>query len=298
MDHTLHIYTDGACLGNPGPGGWAAYHVQNGGDGPYTFSYGNEDSTTNNRMELTAVIQGLEDAIGMPDVIVFTDSKYVVDGITSWIQGWKRRGWMTADEKPVKNVDLWQKLDELTTHFPNLTFKWVKGHAGNHWNEKADRLASVNAREAANRTNAQVTETLKLFDVKGKFADGDMMEQYIWANNSDEAARLFVDYLDGDLDISNYLLVVPVPLDPPAKPGVEERFAPVRVQTPGNEPTFLFSPGEFPSCPDCSVRLSMDEETVDGVLQNRVVDEDEDGPIHLGTCMEHGAFRVQFLEDQ
>jgi ribonuclease HI len=135
---TIHIYTDGACKGNPGPGGWGAI-LEAGGKEREMF--GGEAATTNNRMELTAVIEALA-ALKRPSrVIVHTDSTYVQKGITEWIHAWKARGWRTAAREPVKNVDLWKKLDEVVrTH--HIDWVWVKGHAGHAGNERADALAN------------------------------------------------------------------------------------------------------------------------------------------------------------
>jgi ribonuclease HI len=131
------IWTDGACSGNPGPGGWGAVLLY--GDREKLLK-GGEADTTNNRMELTAAIEALG-ALSRPCAVdLHTDSQYVKGGITGWIHGWKKNGWKTADKKPVKNVDLWLRLDEaLKRH--KVTWHWVKGHAGNEANEKADELA-------------------------------------------------------------------------------------------------------------------------------------------------------------
>ncbi|WP_417516667.1 ribonuclease HI [Minwuia sp.] len=134
---TVEIWTDGACSGNPGPGGWGA--LLKYGDRERELSGGAAD-TTNNRMELTAAIEALS-ALKRPcEVIVHTDSRYVMDGITSWLPGWKKRGWKTAAKKPVLNVDLWQMLDELNARH-TVEWRWVKGHAGDPGNERADELA-------------------------------------------------------------------------------------------------------------------------------------------------------------
>lgn len=137
MKHVI-IHTDGACSGNPGPGGWGAI-LEHGGHCKEIS--GGEASTTNNRMEMTAVIKALESLKSPCTVDIYTDSKYVMDGITQWIHGWKKNGWKTASKKPVKNDDLWQQLDALTrTH--KLTWHWVKGHNGHAQNERADFLAT------------------------------------------------------------------------------------------------------------------------------------------------------------
>ncbi|MDY6924299.1 MAG: ribonuclease HI [Pseudomonadota bacterium] len=138
LSHVI-IHTDGACKGNPGPGGWGAI-LQTGG-GHEKELWGGEPLTTNNRMELTAAIMALE-ALSRPcRVDLHTDSKYVMDGITSWIHGWKARGWKTADKKPVKNEDLWKRLDAARARH-EVKWHWVKGHAGHELNERADGLAN------------------------------------------------------------------------------------------------------------------------------------------------------------
>ncbi len=135
---TLHIWTDGACKFNPGPGGWGVYMKY----GERTLELcGGQAQTTNNRMELTAAIRALE-AIKRPCPIVFhVDSSYVKDGITQWIHAWKAKGWKTAKREPVKNADLWRELDALIGRF-SITWVWVKGHNGDPGNEKADELAN------------------------------------------------------------------------------------------------------------------------------------------------------------
>ncbi len=134
----VQIYTDGACKGNPGPGGWGAL-LRSGRRERELF--GGEPDTTNNRMELTAVIRALE-ALKRPcDVAVFTDSEYVKKGITEWVEAWKRRGWKTADRKPVKNEALWRRLDELAGRH-RVRWHWVRGHSGHAENERADALAN------------------------------------------------------------------------------------------------------------------------------------------------------------
>lgn len=132
------IYSDGACKGNPGPGGWGAW-LSTGGHEKELF--GGEPLTTNNRMELTAVIEALASLKRSCDVTIHTDSQYVRKGITEWIHGWKRRGWRTADGKPVKNAELWQRLDALR-ELHQVDWRWVRGHAGDPGNERADALAN------------------------------------------------------------------------------------------------------------------------------------------------------------
>ena len=135
------LYTDGACKGNPGPGGWGALLIA--GDVEKEF-FGGEKLTTNNRMELLAVIEGLS-ALKRPcQVTLYLDSKYVLQGITEWIKGWKAKGWRTASKQPVKNVDLWQRLDAVVSGAGHqIDWRWVKGHAGNPGNERADTLANL-----------------------------------------------------------------------------------------------------------------------------------------------------------
>jgi len=137
----VEIYTDGACKGNPGAGGWGAL-LRMGGTEKEIF--GGEANTTNNRMELTAVIEALAVLKRSCDAVVYTDSSYVQKGISEWIHGWKRNGWKTADRKPVKNADLWVKLDELAhgSAGHRIEWRWVKGHAGHPENERADALAN------------------------------------------------------------------------------------------------------------------------------------------------------------
>jgi len=134
----VEIYTDGACRGNPGPGGWAALLSFAGIEKELA---GAEVLTTNNRMELTAVIRALEALKKPSEVRVLTDSEYVRKGITEWVKGWKARGWKTADRKPVKNQDLWERLDELAAGH-QILWQWVKGHSGVPGNERVDRLAN------------------------------------------------------------------------------------------------------------------------------------------------------------
>lgn len=138
MVNLVEIYADGACKGNPGPGGWGAWLRYEGNE--KTLS-GGEALTTNNRMELTAVIRALE-ALKKPcHIKIYTDSSYVQKGISEWIVGWKARNWRTADKKPVKNEDLWKTLDNLVKQH-HIEWIWVKGHAGNVGNERADALAN------------------------------------------------------------------------------------------------------------------------------------------------------------
>ena len=134
----VEIYADGACKGNPGPGGWGAWLQY---DGKEKSIHGGESLTTNNRMELTAVIRALELLKRPCHVKIYTDSVYVQKGMTVWITGWKARNWRTADKKPVKNDDLWKLLDTQASQH-NIEWIWVKGHAGNVGNEKADALAN------------------------------------------------------------------------------------------------------------------------------------------------------------
>lgn len=134
----VEVFTDGACRGNPGPGGWGA--LLRYGEREKEL-YGSERETTNNRMELMAAIIALESLKRPCEVTLTTDSQYVRKGITEWIASWKRRGWKTADKKPVKNQDLWQRL-EAATHKHEIHWKWIKGHSGHEENERADQLAN------------------------------------------------------------------------------------------------------------------------------------------------------------
>lgn len=138
----LFAYTDGACSGNPGPGGWGVLMraVQDGRVVKERELKGGETDTTNNRMELLAAINALEALARASDITIVTDSQYVKNGVTSWIHGWKRNGWKTSAKKPVKNVELWQRLDEAQARH-NVIWEWVKGHAGHPENERADELA-------------------------------------------------------------------------------------------------------------------------------------------------------------
>jgi ribonuclease HI len=139
----IEIYTDGACRGNPGPGGWGALLIA--GKHEKTM-HGGEPDTTNNRMELMAAIKALNALKSDSKVILHTDSKYVMDGINKWMPNWKERGWKTAAKKPVKNKDLWQQLDEAVGRH-EIEWRWVKGHDGNPGNEKADELANLGVDE-------------------------------------------------------------------------------------------------------------------------------------------------------
>ena len=133
----VEIFTDGACSGNPGPGGWAA--ILRSGDKEKELS-GGERATTNNRMELTAAIEGLKSLKRASPVILHTDSRYVMDGAEKWLDGWKKNGWKTADRKPVKNEDLWRALDAAMAGH-KIEWRWVRGHSGHTENERADALA-------------------------------------------------------------------------------------------------------------------------------------------------------------
>ncbi len=138
----LFAYTDGACSGNPGPGGWGALLQAKDGDDVVKERElsGGEAETTNNRMELLAAITALETLSKPTPITIVTDSAYVKNGVTGWIHGWKRHGWKTSNKKPVKNVDLWQRLDAAADRH-DVTWEWVKGHAGHPENERADELA-------------------------------------------------------------------------------------------------------------------------------------------------------------
>lgn len=138
MSQIVEMYTDGACRGNPGPGGWGVLLRYGGVE---KTLHGGEQQSTNNRMELTAVIKGLEALTKSCDVLITTDSKYVLQGVTEWMENWKKRNWRTASKKPVMNVELWKELDELVRKH-NIEWSWVKGHSGHHENEIADQLAN------------------------------------------------------------------------------------------------------------------------------------------------------------
>jgi ribonuclease HI len=139
LTEIVEIYTDGACRGNPGPGGWGALLIR--GKHRKTL-HGGEADTTNNRMELKAAIEALNALKGPSDVRLYTDSKYVLEGINQWMPNWKKRGWKTANRKPVKNKDLWCELDEAIARH-KIDWQWVRGHTGVPGNEKADELANL-----------------------------------------------------------------------------------------------------------------------------------------------------------
>ena len=139
MTKVVEIFTDGACRGNPGPGGWGVLLRY---DGRTKTLYGAEENTTNNRMELMAAIQALAHLKRSCEIILTTDSEYVQKGITQWLASWKRKGWRTASKQPVKNQDLWEKLDAEIQRHPNIEWRWVKGHSGHEENELADSLAN------------------------------------------------------------------------------------------------------------------------------------------------------------
>ncbi len=139
MSEPIKIYTDGACRGNPGPGGWGVLLRFKDNEKEL---FGGVNDTTNNRMELTAAIEALKAINKKSSVVLFTDSKYVMQGITEWLPNWKRNGWRTAAKKPVKNADLWQVLDALANQH-DIKWQWVKGHNGHPENERADELANM-----------------------------------------------------------------------------------------------------------------------------------------------------------
>jgi ribonuclease HI len=143
MAEQVTIYTDGACSGNPGPGGFAYYAIDSQTNKMMEQCSGGEKATTNNRMELMAVITALESFLqGKPnEILVVTDSKYVLQGMTEWIKGWKAKNWIGSNKQPVKNRDLWERLDKVCAQHPNLKWKWVKGHSGDVYNEIVDKLA-------------------------------------------------------------------------------------------------------------------------------------------------------------
>ena len=144
MTEIVEIYTDGACKGNPGVGGWGVYLRYKGQEKEL---YGGDKSTTNNQMELMAAIMGLETLKRPCQIRLFTDSKYVLQGITEWMDNWKARGWKTASRQPVKNVELWRRLD-AAKQVHQIEWVWVKGHSGDPGNERADRLANLGVEHA------------------------------------------------------------------------------------------------------------------------------------------------------
>lgn len=157
----VELFTDGACSGNPGPGGWA-YILRHPASGAQREDFGAEPDSTNNRMELSAVIFGLA-ALQKPSIVELTsDSKYVLDGLKDWLQGWKKRGWKTASKEPVKNVDLWKLLDTLSSRH-EVNFHWIRGHAGHAENERCDQL-SVRAAEAVRSGDRSLVRALPLVD--------------------------------------------------------------------------------------------------------------------------------------
>jgi ribonuclease HI len=146
MSQHVEIYTDGACKGNPGVGGWGAWLKYNGNE---KSIFGGEENTTNNRMEMTAVIRALEALKRPSEVKLYTDSSYVQKGMIEWMAGWKSKNWRTANKKPVKNDDLWKQLDALS-NLHQIEWIWVKGHAGNDGNERADQLANAGVEQVIN----------------------------------------------------------------------------------------------------------------------------------------------------
>lgn len=143
MSKVVELYTDGACKGNPGPGGWGVFLRYGGHE---LELCGGEAPTTNNRMELMAVIEGLGCLKRRCQVELYTDSRYVMQGMTQWIEGWKRNGWINSKKEPVKNDDLWKQLDEAVSQH-DVSWHWVKGHSGDEGNEKADQLANQGIEE-------------------------------------------------------------------------------------------------------------------------------------------------------
>lgn len=146
-DGKVVIYTDGACKGNPGPGGWG--YLIKGATGN-TEAYGGDKDTTNNKMEMTAVIEALKSLATASVVVVHTDSKYVLDGLNQWLKGWKAKGWRLSSGGPVKNVELWKQLDALCT-FHKVEWVWVRGHNGDPGNERADKLANLGVASLSGR---------------------------------------------------------------------------------------------------------------------------------------------------
>lgn len=155
MNNWIELYTDGACKGNPGPGGWGVLVKTASGKRELC---GGEANTTNNRMELTAVIKGLESLTQAGQVRIITDSQYVNQGMTKWIKGWRRNGWRTTNKEPVKNRDLWEQLDALLSQQQTVEWQWVRGHTGNPGNEQADKLANQGITNST--TNAVIGNTV------------------------------------------------------------------------------------------------------------------------------------------
>jgi len=152
-DEVVEIFTDGACSPNPGPGGWGVILRY----GRHTREiHGGDPATTNNRMEMTAAIEGLESLTRPSSVHLYTDSQYLRQGITKWLAGWQRNGWVTTEKKPVKNADLWRRLDSAAQRHHDVQWFWVKGHAGHPENERADALAVQGSQEAS--VNAQISK--------------------------------------------------------------------------------------------------------------------------------------------
>ena len=149
MNEVVEIYTDGACKGNPGVGGWGAWFHYNGHE---KSIFGGEENTTNNRMEIMAVIKALETLKRASKVKLYTDSSYVQKGMTEWLVGWKAKNWKTASKKPVKNDDLWKQLDLLASQH-QIEWLWVRGHDGNDGNERADVLANAGVELVLNKAN-------------------------------------------------------------------------------------------------------------------------------------------------
>ena len=162
------IYTDGGCEGNPGPGGWGAVLMS----GKHLLEMsGGDPATTNNRMELSAAICALQRLKEPCRVILHTDSQYLREGVTKWIHGWKRKGWITANRQPVKNVDLWKALDAATTKH-QIDWRWVKGHAGNEGNERCDGLASAEiAKIRRQYSRAELKAMVQAMSAKGDPSD-------------------------------------------------------------------------------------------------------------------------------
>ncbi|WP_435655092.1 ribonuclease HI [Brucella pituitosa] len=152
--HATTIYTDGSSLSNPGPGGWSAIILRDNSE-PQEISGGTNEETTNNRMEMTAAIEALKAVSPIVfRVTIISDSEYVIKGMSQWLQGWKTKGWKSSNKKPVKNQDLWEELDKLNSSL--IRWSWVKGHARNEWNERADVVANTAAQKAADLIARQI----------------------------------------------------------------------------------------------------------------------------------------------